>query len=208
MQVRVTLDLASPCLAGVIKPEIVVPERALQEWSAQQWRWALTHEREHRRGGDPLIAWCLEWVRAALWWNPLVHRLIADWEQAREEICDRAAVDKAQTKRRLTPSSCCRWRRRREAPACAMAASRPARRLKARLVSLLEHRTVRRRPHWAFLLLVAGMSVLGSNLVGCVSLERTPVPRDEGPLITRSFKVAPDVISLLRASRSPRTHRR
>lgn len=197
LQVRVAQDLASPCLAGVITPEIVVPERALQEWSAQQWRWALTHEREHRRGGDPLIAWCLEWVRASLWWNPLVHRLIADWEQAREEICDRAAVDISDeaapySEFLLSVAAAAR------SPGMAMAVSRPARRLKARLISLLEHRSVRRRPHWTFLLLAAGMSVLAFNLVGCVSLEQTTKPKEEGPLMTRSFKITPDVVSLIR----------
>jgi hypothetical protein len=196
-QVRVTRDFPSPCLAGVIMPEIVIPERALQEWSAQQWHWALSHEREHQRGADPLIAWCLEWIRASLWWNPLVHRLVADWEQAREEICDRAAVEKAPeaapySEFLLSVAAAAR------SPGVPMAASRSARRLKARLLALLEHRPVRRRPHWAFLLLIAGLSVGGTNLVGCVSLKSSPVAKDEGPLITRSLKVAPDVISRIR----------
>ena len=192
--VRVARDLASPCLAGVIRPEIVIPERALQEWSAQQWHWALSHEREHRRGADTLIAWCLEWGRASLWWNPLVHQLIADWEQAREEICDCAAVEKAPAAASyseflLSVAAAAR------SPGVPMAASRSARRLKARLLALLEHRPVRRRPHWAFLLLITSLLLVGANLVGCVSLKSSPGGRDEGPLITRHFKVAPDVIS-------------
>lgn len=197
LPVRVTPDLASPCLAGVLTPEIVVPEQALEEWSAQQWHWALSHEQEHRRGADPLIAWCLEWMRACLWWNPLVHRFIAGWEQAREEICDRAAVEKAAaaapySEFLLSVAVASR------SPGMAMAASRSARRLKARLLALMEHRSVRRRPHWSFFLLMSGLSALGVNLVGCVGLKPSTLAKEEGPLMTRSYQVAPEVNSLIR----------
>jgi len=194
-RVRVAEGLGSPCLVGVFKPEIVVPEQALGEWSERQWLWTLAHEREHLRGGDALVAWILGWVKAALWWNPLMHRLIGEWEQAREEICDRAAAAKADdaapySEFLLSVAVAAR------SPGVAMAVSRPARRLKARLMSLLEHRPVRRWPHWTFLVLVVVVSALWVNLVGCVSLEQQGKLVDEGPLMTRSFKVAPDFLSV------------
>lgn len=194
VKLRVAAALGSPCLAGVLRAEIVVPEDALQEWSPQQWRWTLAHEREHLRGGDAVLSWCLGWVKTALWWNPLVHRLIGEWEQAREEICDNAAAagaeDVAPYSEFLLSVVVTR------SPGVAMAVSRPARRLKARLLSLLENRPVRCWPHWAFLVLAAGMAVLWVNLVGCVSLEQAVAPVDEGPLVTRVFKVSPDFLTV------------
>lgn len=194
MNLRVAAALRSPCLAGVLRPEIVMPEEALREWSTQQWRWTLVHEREHLRGGDALVSWCLGWVKAALWWNPLVHRLIGEWEQAREEICDNAAAAGAEEVAPYSEFLLSVVAAR--SPGVAMAVSRPARRLKARLLSLLEHRPVRRWPHWSFLVLAAGVAVLWVNLVGCVSLEQTAAPVDEGPLMTRVFKVPPDFLTV------------
>lgn len=196
VSVRVAKGIDSPCLAGVLNPQIVVPEAALQTWSPQQWRWTLMHEQEHLRGGDALVSWCLGWTKAVLWWNPFVHRLIGEWEQAREEICDHAAAAQVEdaapySEFLLSVADMSR------SPGVPMAVSWPARRLKARLLCLLEHRPVRRWPHWSFLVLVSGLSVLWISLAGCVSLQRTHYSVDEGPLMTRSFKVGSDFLSLL-----------
>ncbi|MCB1227542.1 MAG: hypothetical protein KDK99_17115 [Verrucomicrobiales bacterium] len=180
-------NVASPCVSGVLKPVIVVPEN--RDWTEDQWRWTLAHETEHLRGRDTQVVWLLGWLRAALWWNPFVHALIGMWEQAREEICDHAASSREEAQAYgeflLDIASAGRL------PGMAMAASRPARRLRARLTSLLDGREVRRGPQGWFLVSVMALLGCAAVLVSCVSFEAEAPKAEDEVLLTRIFRVDP-----------------
>ncbi|MFZ4765493.1 MAG: hypothetical protein ACOYMN_11110, partial [Roseimicrobium sp.] len=130
------------------------------------------------------------------------HGLVEQWTQAREEICDRAAVaidadpaaysgfllDIAATTRPATLTL------------LHMAASKPARRLKARIVAMLALRRVRDRVSPVFLLAVLGIMVAGSVLVSCVGVKNEkeaapPFAEEFTELLTRVFRVPPDFLS-------------
>ncbi len=196
---RVFENDGCPCVAGVWKPVIAVPERIIREWSPRHWTWLLRHEGEHVRGGDTLIAWLLGWVKTLLWWNPFAHGLVEQWAQAREEICDRAAVasdgDPAAYSSFLLDIAAST---RPSAPALLhMAASKPARRLRARMVAMLAWHRVRERVSPLFLLGALGIMAAGSVLVSCVGLKDDALPpvEESTKLLTRTFKVPPDFLS-------------
>lgn len=187
-----------PCVTGLLRPVIAVPASILRDWTPQQWRWLLRHEREHLRGHDTRIAWCLGWVKALLWWNPFIHALVEQWTQAREEICDMAAVAHDQDPAAysgflldIVAST------RLTSPALLhMAASKPARRLKARMVAMLGLQRVRERVSPAFLVAALSIMAAGSVLVSCLGVKEDAPPAEEESteLLTRVFNVPTDFI--------------
>jgi beta-lactamase regulating signal transducer with metallopeptidase domain len=131
---RVSKDDVCPCVVGLWRSVIAVPQRILTAWDTRQWMWLLRHEGEHVRSRDTLTAWLLGWTKALVWWNPFVHALVEQWSQAREEICDRAAIsgepDPAPYSGFLLDVAA--GATSRSPILLHMAASRPARRLRAR----------------------------------------------------------------------------
>lgn len=80
-----------PMVAGVLRPEIVVPEWLLSSPPAEQ-RLVLAHEREHVRGGDPLLLACGFLLVALLPWNLAVWWMAARLRLAVELDCDRRVL--------------------------------------------------------------------------------------------------------------------
>ena len=178
----------SPCVVGLMHPLIVVPKD--QTFTEEQWRWLLAHEGEHLRGGDTAMAWCFEWVRAWLWWNPFVHGLINAWSQAREEVCDAAAVKGYAEGEKYADFLLEVASAHQTSGALAMAASRPARRLKARLLAVLDGRRVCERVGLGFMV-VATCSIAGAVvIVSCSGVQADEPPQ---PKTTHRFvlKVTP-----------------
>ncbi len=194
-------DLAcGPCLTGWLRPAVVVPAVAFPNWSAQQWCWTLAHEAEHRRGGDLWLAALLRLLRAWLWWNPFVRALIGHWEQAREEICDAAALAARWEEAPVYSSFLIELAARNRGPssALAMAASRPAKRLRNRLQAVLEGRRVAAHVHPALLmvlLMLLGLTSLASRSFGLQDLDSqaasTASDSPKGELLSRVFKLPP-----------------
>lgn len=86
--VRLSPDVASPGIAGIFRPEVILPCTAL-EWSPDHLGSVLRHELHHLRQHDIAWRWLGLLVRAALWFHPApwwVHaRLIAAQECAADE---------------------------------------------------------------------------------------------------------------------------
>ncbi len=165
-----------PCVVGLWRPVIAVPQSVHETWTEDQWRWLMAHEGEHVRERDPLMAWLLGWVRACLWWNPFVHALISHWSQAREEVCDAVAVARTEDSERYASFLVDIASRESRSFAIAMAASRPARRLRARLLALLERRPVREQLGWGFRAVMGVIFATGTVLVSCVGVEQPEDP--------------------------------
>lgn len=190
---RVSEQPVSPCLAGWLRPVVVVPADAFHSWSAGQWRWMLAHENEHCRGGDTWSAGLLRAIRIWLWWNPLAHTLISQWEQAREEVCDAAAVADRQEEAPAYSSFLLDLAARGRVPSppmLAMAASRPAKRLQNRLEALLAERPVAPRLHPLFAvaaLLFLSLAAVSSRSLG-LDAPAQAAADPAGPFITRAFQ--------------------
>lgn len=194
---RVSQNGGCPCVVGLRSPVIAVPRQIIGTWTQRQWQWLLRHEGEHVRGRDTLTAWCLGWVKAGLWWNPFVHLLVEAWSQAREEICDRAAVSASEESTAYTSFLLdIAANARAHSPALLhMAASRPARRLRARMVALLALRPVRGSVSLLFALGSTVVLLSAAALVSCVGLQAAdPAAQTSGAQQTRVFKVPPDFL--------------
>ena len=83
---------ASPLALGLLRPEVILPRRALETLSPQEQRMALAHELAHVRRGDLWLGWVPALARTAFFFHPLVRRACREYALAREEACDAAAL--------------------------------------------------------------------------------------------------------------------
>lgn len=203
-RVRVFDHAGTPCAAGWFSPVIAVPASAFEELTPRQWRWLIRHEAEHLRCNDTVAVLLQNIVLAFLWWNPFVHALIEEYARAREEACDAAAVgaDREQDDyadfliawaAKASPQSSC---------VMPIARSRPARRLKARLVALMEARGVRKKLGALFVLGCLAFAVItpfvaASFGIATAAAQEPEKPRakDDGAMHTRVYRVAPDFLN-------------
>lgn len=79
----------SPCLIGVFKPYILVPNVG---YSCEETSWILRHELTHYKYKDNLIKLICFLIRIVYWFNPLVYLLIYVMENDCELSCDQRVV--------------------------------------------------------------------------------------------------------------------
>lgn len=202
-RLRVIEGDATPCAAGWLPPVIALPSSAFGTLSRHQWRWLLRHEAEHLRRADTVAALIQGIIRALLWWNPFVHALIEHHARAIEEVCDAVALDDVHESNAYSDFLLDWAAKPALQPACVMpiASSTPARRLKARLVALMEARGVRKRIGAFFVLacvigiIVLPMLVASLGITTAAAQEPAVVAEkpDDGKLYTRVFKITPEV---------------
>ncbi|GAA5130168.1 M56 family metallopeptidase [Luteolibacter yonseiensis] len=137
---RICQGWMSPCVTGFWRPLIVIPSFLLDAGSKKKLGWALRHEIGHWRTGDSRWMLIFNFIRCLNWWNPLVHLLISRWDDAREQLCDLQATGPSENRAAYGAFLIAMPRQVSKQPplAVAMAKSRQARRLKRRLVGLLE----------------------------------------------------------------------
>jgi beta-lactamase regulating signal transducer with metallopeptidase domain len=202
-RVRVFEGASTPCVAGWFFPVIAVPVSAFGKLTPRQWRWLLRHEGEHLRLHDTVAALLQNMVRALLWWNPFVHALVEEYARAREEACDAAAVgeEREHTAYADFLLACAAGATPQRACVMPIAQSRPARRLKARLVALMEAQGVRKKVGALFVLgclafaVIAPVIAASFGIATAAAQEPVKIKADDGTLYTREYKVAPDFLS-------------
>lgn len=87
--IRISRDLATPGIASAIRPEILLPEVAL-EWEQDRLLAVLRHEFHHIRRGDARVRWLGRLTRSLLWFHPA-----AWWVQSRLVVAQERAADEA-----------------------------------------------------------------------------------------------------------------
>ncbi|MDZ4401548.1 M56 family metallopeptidase [Prosthecobacter sp.] len=201
-RLRVFNHQGTPCVAGWFFPVIAVPASAFEELTPRQWRWLLRHESEHLRCHDTVAVLLQNIVRAFLWWNPFIHALIEEYARAREEACDAAAVGEDRDHDDYADFLLAWAAKASPQTSCVMpiAHSRPARRLKARLVALMEARGVRKKLGALFVLGCAAFAVLTPFFAasfGIATANAQPAKSsDKDPtMFTRLYRVAPDFLA-------------
>lgn len=202
-RMRVSDMTCTPCAAGWFFPVIAVPVSAFHELTPPQWRWLLRHEMEHLRTHDTVSVLLQNIVLAFLWWNPFVHALIEEYARAREEACDAAAVGEEPDH---TPYAdfLLSWAARTSPSRFAMpiARSRPARRLKDRLVALMEARGVRQKLGALFVLgclafaVVAPFVAASFGIATATAQETVKADPEDKTMFTRVYVVEPDFLAL------------
>lgn len=83
-----TPAVASPCLTGLFRPVILLPDRLPAAFTAA----ALVHELAHLRRGDLIWNFFRHVAGAALFFQPLMWRLSRDLESTAESVCDDYAI--------------------------------------------------------------------------------------------------------------------
>jgi beta-lactamase regulating signal transducer with metallopeptidase domain len=192
----------TPCVAGWFFPVIAVPASAFEKLTPQQWDWLLRHEAEHLRLHDTAATLLQNIVRAFLWWNPFAHALMEEYARAREEMCDAAAVGEVRDHRAYADFLLAWAATPGPQHACVMqiAYSRPAKRLKVRLVALMEARGVRKKVGALFVLALVAFMIIAPLIAASFGIATASaqvvvdVKVDDGTLYTRVYVVPPDFL--------------
>ncbi|MBK8092182.1 MAG: hypothetical protein IPK32_09455 [Verrucomicrobiaceae bacterium] len=183
----------TPCAAGWFFPVIAVPAQAFQELSPQQWRWLIRHEAEHLRLNDTVAVLLQNIALTFLWWNPFVHALIEEFARAREEACDTAAVGE-EPDHAPYADFLLTWAGQPSPSRFAMPLlrSRPARRLKDRLVALMEARGVRKKIGALFVLGCLAFALVTPYLAASFGIATAQAAAPQpGKMFTRHYRVPP-----------------
>lgn len=91
-------SIATPVVAGILRPTIVVPETLLGSVSYQQLILIFVHELAHIARRDQLMLVLQHVARVLFWAHPLVERVCQRLTQSSEEICDNHVLSQSSTK--------------------------------------------------------------------------------------------------------------
>lgn len=87
--VRYCNYIKSPCLIGIFKPCILIPQ---VEYSNKEISWIMRHELTHYKYKDNLIKLICFLIRIVYWFNPLIYLLIGVVENDCELACDQRVI--------------------------------------------------------------------------------------------------------------------
>lgn len=85
IKIRITPDIQSPMLVGILIPTIYIPCREITD---ENLRMVFLHELTHYKRKDLIIKWIALLVNAIHWFNPLTYLLCANLSEACEISCD------------------------------------------------------------------------------------------------------------------------
>lgn len=91
-RIRTSAFVTNPCLFGLRKPDIYLPENFAVYFSPQEQFWILKHELTHLRRGDLWVQAVGELLRAVYWFNPIVHLALRSLREDQEMACDQATL--------------------------------------------------------------------------------------------------------------------
>lgn len=77
-----------PAAIGIVRPTIVLPASLAAALPAPSLRAVLLHEANHIRRGDLVVLLLQRTAEAVFWWNPVLRRMGAALDTAREIACD------------------------------------------------------------------------------------------------------------------------
>lgn len=85
IKIRMSPDIQSPMLVGILFPAIYIPCREIPD---ENMRMVFLHELTHYKRKDLLIKWLSLFVNAVHWFNPLAYLICANVSEACEVSCD------------------------------------------------------------------------------------------------------------------------
>jgi len=92
VQLLITPNPISPCVAGVWNPRVLLPEFAATELPREALRQIFYHELAHVARGDLWTNWLLLAARAVHWFNPVAWWTLREMQSLREMACDERTV--------------------------------------------------------------------------------------------------------------------
>ncbi|MBE7040490.1 MAG: M56 family metallopeptidase [Ruminococcaceae bacterium] len=91
IKIRMSQDIQSPMLVGVLFPVVYLPCREIPD---ENMRMVFLHELTHYKRKDLLIKWLSLFVNAVHWFNPLAYLLCSNVSEACEVSCDMEVTKK------------------------------------------------------------------------------------------------------------------
>lgn len=86
--IRVTRDLTSPAVCGVLRPTILLPEKLLNQLTADQMNTVLLHELAHIKRGDLIVNLLQSILQILFFYHPLVWAANTIIRRVREQAVD------------------------------------------------------------------------------------------------------------------------
>ena len=86
IRIKMSPDIHSPILAGILFPVIYIPARDIPD---ENMRMIFLHELSHYKRKDLIIKWFSLFVNAIHWFNPLAYLICSNISEACEISCDR-----------------------------------------------------------------------------------------------------------------------
>jgi beta-lactamase regulating signal transducer with metallopeptidase domain len=175
--VRVSDEIPSPAVAGILRPAILLPPAAAS-WEAAELEAVIGHELGHAARRDCLLNFCADIAVSVYWCNPLVRVAATHMRREAERACDdivlRGGAEPgayAELLLRLARAThrVARW------PRATTAMSR-ARELESRLIALLDGRVSRAPLSRARGALLAGAGLLLALPAAALTVDAAQVP--------------------------------
>ncbi|MEX0619479.1 MAG: DUF6152 family protein [Pseudohongiellaceae bacterium] len=91
-QIRTSAIVENPCICGLVKPVIYLPENFATAYTNEEQFWVLKHELTHFRRGDLWFQSLGELLRALYWFNPVVHIALRSFREDQEMACDQSTL--------------------------------------------------------------------------------------------------------------------
>ena len=102
LDIRLTDKLRTVVLVGIGHPAVMIPKDTISSSSSQQLHLIISHEMAHLYRGDHWLVPLERIIDAALWFNPLLRRVLCGLDAAREEVCDAVALKGADRQSRTS----------------------------------------------------------------------------------------------------------
>ncbi len=97
-RVAISNSIATPVVAGIFQPKILIPETLLGTVSSEQLIQIFIHELAHIRRRDHVVLVVQQLARVLFWAHPMVAQVCQRLTQASEEICDNHVLSKTPSK--------------------------------------------------------------------------------------------------------------
>lgn len=196
-------DVDSVFLAGILRPAILLPVNWKNEWDTDTLEAILIHEVAHMSAREGWWTLLTRILCAVFWMQPLLWQCCRRREQAAEEVCDQAVLQRGHVPseyahclitlaEQLTPS---RWERTAGSGSVVFRSS-----LAQRIRRILDGTVEKARPVSMGRRLVIGMS--GSLLALCLSLAVAATPKqmdsslDDNPQLNQKVKITAEGVPM------------
>lgn len=101
IQVRITNEINSPSLCGIVNPKILIPLNMVNNLDNEEMRYIILHELCHYKRKDVLISWLGYIAKTIHWFNPIIYIGLNTMTYDCEAACDEMVLSKLNDKENL-----------------------------------------------------------------------------------------------------------
>jgi beta-lactamase regulating signal transducer with metallopeptidase domain len=87
-------DITSPCILGIIKPQILIPSFLSKELDSKDLEYILLHELSHLKKNDLILTWIMTSLQVIYWFNPIIWLAFTKARKDCELSCDSFVLGK------------------------------------------------------------------------------------------------------------------